>query len=131
VRNLTTMFGENAGKIWQTLNETGTANESELQELVRLSKSDLYSAVGWLAREDKIKQINNRFELDATNLTDKVGNVAGTIWKILDIWDEADITTLKKLSDSNEEEVYAALGWLAREGKIQRDEGRYTLKPTE
>ncbi len=130
VRNLTTMFGENAGKIWQTLNETGTANESELQELVRLSKSDLYSGVGWLAREDKIKQINNCFELDATNLTDKVGNVAGTIWKILDIWDEADITTLKKLSDSKEEEVYAALGWLACEGKIQRNDGRYTLKPT-
>lgn len=130
VRNLTVMFEEHAGKIWQTLNETGTANELELQDSLRLSKNEFYSGVGWLARENKIKKINDSFELDSTNLTEEVGSAAGKLWKILDIWDEVDIITLKKLSGSSDEEVHAALGWLAREGKITHKEGFYSLTPT-
>jgi len=127
VRNLTTKFGENAGKIWQTLYNTGNADEEALQEKTRLSKNDFYAGIGWLARENKIKKTSDYYSLDNTNLTDNVGVIAGRVWKILDIWDEADITTLKKLSDSSEEDVYAALGWLAREGKVDHKAGRYTL----
>ena len=127
VRNLTIMFGEHAGKIWQILNETGNASEMELKDSLRLSKTEFYSGVGWLARENKIKKVNDSFELDSTNLTEEVGSAAGKVWKILNVWDEADLIILKKLSGFSEEEVYAALGWLAREGKITHKEGFYSL----
>lgn len=131
VRNLTTKFGENAGKIWHFLNQTGNAKEEQLQQHTKLSKKEIYAGVGWLAREDKIKKVNDSYELNSTNLTDDVGSTAGTVWKILNVWDEADVITLKKLSDCSEEDVYAALGWLAKEGKIQHDDGKYTLKTNE
>ena len=127
VRNLTTKFGENAGRIWHTLYQTGNSEEEQLQEHTKLSKDEFYSGIGWLARENKIKKINDYYKLDSTNLTDQVGTVAGRVWKILDIWDEADIVTLQKLSDCSEEEVFTALGWLAREGKIEHEDGKYTL----
>ncbi len=131
VRNLKTKFGENAGKIWQALQDIESTDEDTLQESTKLSKNDFYAGVGWLAREDKIKKVDDRYyELDSTNLTDYVGSTAGTVYKILDIWDEADITTLKKLSDTDEEEVYAALGWLAKEGKVTHESGKYTLTST-
>ena len=127
VRNLTTKFGENAGKIWHTLYQTGTTDENQLQESTKLSKKEMYAGIGWLARENKIKKVNNNYQLESTNLTDSVGTTAGRVYKILDIWDEADIITLKKLSDSSEENVFAALGWLAKEGKIQHENGKFTL----
>lgn len=131
MRNLKTKFGENAGKIWQALQDIESTDEDTLQESTKLSKNDFYAGVGWLAREDKIKKVDDRYyELDSTNLTDYVGSTAGTVYKILDIWDEADITTLKKLSDTDEEEVYAALGWLAKEGKVTHESGKYTLTST-
>jgi len=128
VRNLTTKFGDNAGKIWQVLNQNENSDEDELKEKTHLAKNEIHAGIGWLARENKIKKEDENYTLDSTNLTDTVGSTAGRLWKILDIWDEADLITLKKLSGSSEEEVYAALGWLAREGKINHDSGRYTLK---
>lgn len=131
VRNLTTKFGENAGKIWHSLYQTGNAEEEQLQEHTQLSKNEFYAGIGWLARENKIKKNNNSYELDSTNLNDKVGSTAGRVWKILNIWDEADIVTLQKLSNCSEEEIYAALGWLAREGKVDRGDGKFTLTTRE
>lgn len=131
MRNLTTKFGENAGKIWQTLNHNGYSEEEKLQETTRLSKKEFYAGVGWLARENKIKKEDEHYKLDSTNLTNTVGTTAGQVWKILDIWDEADLMTLAKLSDSSQEEVYAALGWLAREDKINHESGKYTLKSSD
>jgi predicted RNA-binding protein (virulence factor B family) len=131
VRKLTTKFGENAGKIWQALQDTDTKDEESLKKSTNLSKNDFYAGVGWLARENKIKKVDQYYELDSTNLTNSVGTAAGRVYKILDIWDEADITTLKKLSDTDEKEVYAALGWLAKEGKVVHESGKYTLKSPE
>ena len=56
-----------------------------------------------------------------TNLEDNIGSTAGKVFKILDIWEQADINTMKRLSNQNDEEVYAALGWLAREDKLTID----------
>lgn len=131
VRNLTTKFGENAGKIWQTLSQTEKVNEEKLQKDTQLSKKEFYAGIGWLAREDKIKKTDEHYTLDSTNLTDQIGTTAGRVWKILDIWDEADIITLKKLSDCSEEQVYSALGWLAKEGKVDHEKGRYVLSSNE
>jgi hypothetical protein len=119
----------NAGKIWQHLEEKGVYDEKTLMKTTRLTKKDFYTGVGWLARENKIKKEDKKYYVGNTNLTEQVGSIAGRVWKILDIWEEADIVTLKKLADVPEEDIYAALGWLAREGKISFDEDQgYRLK---
>lgn len=47
-------IGENAGKVWKVLNEKGPLNLSALKKAVKLDDRDLYLALGWLAREDKV-----------------------------------------------------------------------------
>ena len=67
--------------------------------------------------------------MDSTNLTYEIGSVAGRVWKIIDIWEEVDFYTIKKLSKADEEDIYSALGWLAREDKIyENKEQNYRLK---
>jgi len=51
-------IGESAGKIWETLNEKGELSIEELKSLTELTEKQLLMAIGWLAREDKIFQIN-------------------------------------------------------------------------
>ena len=121
--NITLTSGESAGKIWRALNEGGTSNKNEIIKLTKLNKSEFYTGVGWLAREDKIsREGENNYKLDNTNLTDEVGKTAGKIYKVMDIWGEVDIPILKKLVNVDEKELYIALGWLAREDKIVVDE---------
>ena len=130
MRNEVTRFGENAGKIWSVLNERGDAVEEEdLMKLTHLYGREFYAAVGWLARENKIRKDDERYSLGETNLTEEIGTIAGRVWKILDIWGEADLDTIKKLAGADEKKVFAAIGWLAREDKIDVDESQtYRLK---
>lgn len=129
MRSITTLYGENAGKVWQLVNEKNGVDEQTLKQSTMLNKEEFHAAIGWLAREDKIKKNGDTYHLDRTNLSNDVGSVAGRVWKILDIWEEADLQTLKKLADISDEEVYSGLGWLAREGKIDKtDQNRYYLK---
>ena len=129
MRDLTVKFGENAGKIWSALYEKKQLKFDEITEITKLNKNDFYTGIGWLAREDKIKQENNNYKLDNTNLDSKVGTNAGRVWKIIDIWGEVDITTMKRLSYMEEDEIYSALGWLAREDKIGiKNNSTYYLK---
>ena len=121
MRDLTTKFGSNAGKIWDTLNKNGTLSSGEIVEVTRMNKNDFFAGVGWLARENKVSaEKEDFFKLDdTTNLTKKIGSNAGRVWKIIDIWEEADLITIKRLSDLNDEEIHLALGWLAKEEKIE------------
>jgi len=129
VRNISTKFGVNAGKIWQHLQENRVYDEKSLIKTTQLTKKDFYAGIGWLARENKIKKDDNQYSLGESNFSEQVGSIAGRVWKILDIWEEADIVTLEKLADVPEEDIYTALGWLAREGKIYFDkEQGYRLK---
>lgn len=48
------MIGIWAGIVWRTLNERGNLSIHELQQSTSLEYAAIYSAVGWLAREDKI-----------------------------------------------------------------------------
>lgn len=50
--------------------------------------------------------------------TETIGTNAGTIWTALNTADALGIKQLKKMTKLKDKEVYAALGWLAREGKI-------------
>ena len=47
-------IGENAGKIWQTLNEHGEMSVSQVKKKTTLNDSEANMAIGWLAREDKV-----------------------------------------------------------------------------
>jgi hypothetical protein len=113
----------NAGKIWSILNTQGPLSETKLMNVTMLNENALYAAIGWLAREDKVRKDVFTYKLGGTNLTNKIGADAGKIWNIITNYKEIDISSIgKTLAENakiNEKEVYAALGWLAREGKIE------------
>ena len=45
-------FGQNAGKVWEMLNEKGPLSEKKLINSTFLKEHQLCAAVGWLAREN-------------------------------------------------------------------------------
>jgi hypothetical protein len=112
------LFGDNAGKVWQVLHEQGPLSEPDLQDKTHLTESQLCAAVGWLARENKIRKENNTYTLGETNLLPFIGKDAGKIWHALEIWGEIDAQSLSHLSRVAEHDVFTAVGWLAREGKV-------------
>ena len=129
MRDVTVKFGNSAGKIWQVLNEKGCLKKDDIIQITSLTETDLHTGIGWLARENKISRQQDWYKLENTNLDSEIGTHAGRIWKILDIWGEADIETIKRLSDLNENQVHLAIGWLAKEDKIKLDEkNRFNLK---
>ena len=52
---------------------------------------------------------------------EKIGYNAGTVWVALDTANVLGFKQLKKITKLKEKEIYAALGWLARENKITID----------
>lgn len=112
-------FGLNAGRVWTALNSNGSLSDTQLMEDTSLRIYELYAAIGWLARENKISKNGELYKLDDTNLTDKIGKDAGKIWEILVTEDKIDTVHISKLTKMNEKDIYSALGWLAREGKIE------------
>lgn len=53
--------------------------------------------------------------------TEVIGTNAGSVWVALNTADALGVKQLKKVTKLKDKEVYAALGWLAREGKINID----------
>ena len=47
-------IGLDAGLIWKMLDEMGTLGVKELKKALKLTDKDLYAAIGWLAREEKL-----------------------------------------------------------------------------
>ena len=129
MRDITTKYGENAGKIWSILSEKGELKKEEIINVTKINEKDFHKGIGWLARENKIAQDNEYFRLENTNLEEEIGSHAGKVRKILDIWEDADIETIKRLSDLEDDQVHTALGWLAKEEKISTNEkNRFILK---
>jgi Mn-dependent DtxR family transcriptional regulator len=61
-------------------------------------------------------------------MIEQVGSTAGRIWDILQREDELTISQLPKALKQKDSLVYQALGWLAREGKIEyRTQGNKTI----
>ena len=54
--------------------------------------------------------------------TDTIGAWAGLVWNALNEADVLGMKQLKKITKLKEKEVCAALGWLARENKVEFDE---------
>jgi hypothetical protein len=112
-------FGQNAGKVWQALNETGPLSETKLINTTFLNEHQVHAAVGWLARENKVCQNGTVYKIGGTNLEGKIGFDAGKIWTVLSKQQtDVDISSLARLTKIDVKDVYAAIGWLARENKI-------------
>lgn len=47
-------IGIDAGKVWSSLDEKGRLTESALKNAVKLTYKDLYAALGWLSKEEKV-----------------------------------------------------------------------------
>lgn len=47
-----------------------------------------------------------------------IGTNAGSVWTALNEAEALGVKQLKKITKLKDKEVFAALGWLAREGKI-------------
>ena len=128
MKNIIDEYGRNAGKIWETLNAKGPLNQTKLIRDTKLKNYEFHSAIGWLARENKIfrenTEQNSSYILGETNLTTKIGGNAGRVWETLSILGENDVSSIAKYSHIEQDEVYAALGWLAREDKIDVYYGR-------
>lgn len=54
-------------------------------------------------------------------LNEKIGNNAGLVWSALENG-ELNVKAVKKATKLTEKDLNLALGWLAREGKIQFNE---------
>ena len=119
MKNILEEFGINAGKIWTTLNSQGPLPEAKLMQTTKLSDPEFYSAIGWLARENKICKTGTLYQLGETNLTNRIGTNAGKIWKMIEIRGKFDVYDITRLTDMEERDAYLALGWLARENKIE------------
>ncbi len=52
---MTTKIGTNAGLVWNALNDGSKKTVKQLKKATKLTDKDLYSALGWLAREAKIE----------------------------------------------------------------------------
>ena len=112
-------FGQNAGKVWKALNEKGPLSEIKLINNTFLNERQLNAAVGWLARENKICRNGTVYKIGGTNLEGKIGFDAGKIWTVLlQQQTDVDISSLARLTRIEVKDVYAAIGWLARENKI-------------
>ena len=112
-------FGQNAGKVWQVLNEKGPLSEIKLINTTFLNEHQLCAAVGWLARENKICRNGTVYKIGGTNLEGKIGFDAGKIWTVLSQQHtDVDISSLVRLTRIDVKDVYSAIGWLARENKI-------------
>jgi len=118
-------FGKNAGKVWQALQTYGPQTPDKLMKATNLDEYNLYAALGWLAKENKVCKTGTKYQLGTTNLEAKVGTDAGKVWKTLHTLGYVDEPYLPKLAGVSNQDAYAALGWLAREGKIDTK----TVKP--
>lgn len=52
-------------------------------------------------------------------MKDRIGETAGQVWKVLKKKGEVNVAQLPKLMNEKSAVVYQALGWLAREDKIE------------
>ena len=53
-------IGETAGAVWRTLNESGPLTMAKLLKKVDEPRDTVLQALGWLAREEKIKITEER-----------------------------------------------------------------------
>lgn len=55
-------------------------------------------------------------------MKEKIGTDAGLLWKTLEEMGTLEVKELKKVVKLTDKDLYAAIGWLAREGKLEFDQ---------
>ena len=60
--------------------------------------------------------------------TETIGCWAGQVWNALNEADVLDTKQIKKITKLKDKEICAALGWLAREGKIVFEESEDNME---
>ena len=56
-------IGDAAGKVWQYLDQNGTASVTKISNETEISKNDMQRAIGWLLKEDKLSiEVKGRIE---------------------------------------------------------------------
>lgn len=50
----TDTIGMNAGLVWNALNDAQAMGLKQLKKATKLKEKEMFAAIGWLAREDKI-----------------------------------------------------------------------------
>lgn len=50
----TDTIGMNAGLVWNALNDAQAMGLKQLKKVTKLKEKEMFAAIGWLAREDKI-----------------------------------------------------------------------------
>lgn len=55
-------------------------------------------------------------------MIEKIGTNAGKVWTLLDGAGRQNLKDVKKSTKLTDKDLYAAIGWLAREGKITLEE---------
>lgn len=53
-KNIESIFGTNAGVVWKALSKNGPNNIADLVKATSLSREEVFGALGWLGRENKI-----------------------------------------------------------------------------
>ena len=62
-------IGKNAGLVWKALNENSAINVKALKKVTKIrTEKDLYAALGWLAREEKLAFTEKEQELQVSLL---------------------------------------------------------------
>ncbi len=56
-------IGNNAGIVWNALSGNGEMNLKDVKKVTKLTEKDLYAALGWLSREDKVTITENEKEV--------------------------------------------------------------------
>ncbi len=51
----TDIIGSWAGTVWTALEKDGPLTIKEIKKVTKLREKDVYAAIGWLARENKVK----------------------------------------------------------------------------
>lgn len=120
MNNIETLIGINAGKIWRALNFSGSLTLYQLINETKLSEDEILQSIGWLAKENKINKDGEFYSLDSTNLSENIQNNAGKISNLFKN-KKINLFELKNITKMNEENYNLALGWLAREGKIENE----------
>lgn len=57
-------IGYNAGLVWNALNDADALGLKQIKKVTKLKDKELYAALGWLARENKILIAENDEEKD-------------------------------------------------------------------
>jgi len=52
---MATAIGQAAGKVWTYLHANGNATSAKIAKGAKLARNEAERAIGWLAREDKLR----------------------------------------------------------------------------